>query len=35
MDFRFDENAEKFRAEIRRFVKEALPPDHIGLRFAD
>ena len=35
MDFKFDPKAEEFRKEIRRFVKEELPPDHIGLRFAD
>jgi alkylation response protein AidB-like acyl-CoA dehydrogenase len=35
MDFKFDEKAEKFRKEIRKFVKEELPPDHIGLLFAE
>ena len=28
MDFKFDENAEKLREEIRQFVKENIPPDH-------
>ncbi|MBW2366555.1 MAG: acyl-CoA dehydrogenase family protein [Deltaproteobacteria bacterium] len=35
MEFTFDEKAERLRKEIRRFVKDELPPDHIGLLFAD
>ncbi|MBW1895102.1 MAG: hypothetical protein JRI91_15635 [Deltaproteobacteria bacterium] len=35
MEFRFSEKEENFRKEIRQFVKEYLPPGHIGYRFSD
>ncbi|MDL2268694.1 acyl-CoA dehydrogenase family protein [Desulfosarcina sp. OttesenSCG-928-A07] len=35
MDFGFGEKAEAFRKEIRRFVADELPADHIGLFFTE
>ncbi|MCP4751970.1 MAG: acyl-CoA dehydrogenase [Proteobacteria bacterium] len=35
MEFLFGEKEEKFRSEIREFVKESLPPDHIGHMFEE
>lgn len=35
MDFLFDEKAEKIRKEIRRFVKDELASDHIGIAFSE
>lgn len=35
MDFHFSEKEEQFRAEIREFVKENLPPDYYGHRFEE
>ena len=35
MEFGFGEKAEKLRTEIRQFVKQELPPDHIGLFFTE
>ena len=35
MEFRFSEKEERFRAEIREFVKENMPPNHIGCFFEE
>lgn len=35
MDFTFGEKAEKLRTDIRQFVKQELPTDHIGLFFTE
>jgi 3-oxocholest-4-en-26-oyl-CoA dehydrogenase alpha subunit len=35
MKFAFDEDTEKFRQEIRQFVKEEYPPGHIEYTFAE
>ena len=35
MHFAFDEETEKFRREIRQFVKDEYPPGHIEYSFAE
>ena len=35
MEFNFSEKEERFRAEIREFVKQNLPPGYYGHRFEE
>ena len=35
MEFKFSEKEETLRGEIRKFAKEELPPDWIGLGLAE